>query len=83
MAGGTAGSAFAGPSRACSAAYCGAVSVAPAGFSGPVTWVNSPLAWSWLVAAASGPGLSQTGALKVKIRLVGFAADLHAGLQPR
>ena len=54
--GGTGGSALAGPSLACSAVYWAGVSAAPAGFSGPVTCVNSPLAWSWLVALASGAG---------------------------
>ena len=54
--------------------YWAVVSGAPVGLSGPVTWVNRGLARSWLAAAVSGAGLSQTGAPKVKIRLVGLAA---------
>jgi hypothetical protein len=41
--------------------YCAEVSVTPAGFSGPVTPVNSPLAVSWLAAALIGSGLFHTG----------------------
>jgi hypothetical protein len=40
---------------------CAGVSVTPAGFSGPVTPVNRPLAVSWLDAALTESGLSQTG----------------------
>ena len=60
-AGGTGGSACGFPSAACSAWYWAWVSATPTGFSGPVTPVNSPLAVSWLVAAATEAGLSQTG----------------------
>src|SRR3984893_8353767 len=73
--GGTGGSALAGPSWLCSAVYWAGVSTAPVGFSGPVTCVKSPLARSWLVAVASGPGLCHTGVLKRNIRVVGFADD--------
>ena len=66
---------MAGPSWLCSAVNWAGVSVAPAGFSGPVTWVNSPLAWSLLVAAASGAGFCHTGAPKRKITVVGLAED--------
>jgi hypothetical protein len=45
-AGGTAGNAAVFPSRACSEVYCAGVNVTPAGLSGPVTPVNSPLALS-------------------------------------
>ena len=60
-AGGTAGSACGFPSAACSDWYWAGVRGTPTGFSGPVTPVNSPLALSWLVAAATGAGSSQTG----------------------
>src|SRR5260221_11057443 len=72
---GTAGSAPAGPSAACSWAYCVGVSNGPTGFSGPVTLVKSRLAWSFLVTAASGAGSCHTGVLNRKMRLVGLAAD--------
>ena len=72
--GGTAGSALAGPSWACSELYCAGVRGAPAGFSGPITCVKSPLARSLLVAVASGTGFCHTGSLNWKITLVGFAA---------
>ena len=74
-AGGTVGSAWAGPSAACSSEYCCGVSVAPTGLSGPVTCLKRPLARSWAVALASGAGSCHTGVLNRKIRLVGFAAD--------
>src|SRR5262249_29442797 len=74
-AGGTGGSAFAGPSWACSAVNWAGVSVTSAGFSGPDTCVNRPLACSCAVAAASGAGCSHTGVLNLKIGLVGFAVD--------
>ena len=74
-AGGTVGSAFAGPSWACSAVNWAGVSVTPDGFSGPVTCVNRPLACSFAVAAASGAGCSHTGVLNLNIGLVGFADD--------
>ncbi len=48
---------------------------APAGFSGPLTVVNSRLAISFWVPAASAAGCCQTGSAKRKIRLVGLADD--------
>src|SRR5262249_3482493 len=74
-AGGVAGSLPAGPSAAYSCAYCVGVSVGPTGFSGPVTLVKSPVAWSLLVASATGAGFCQTGVLNLKMMLVGLAAD--------
>src|SRR5271155_5223698 len=74
-AGGTAGSAPAGPSAACSSVYCWGVSIGPTGFSGPVTLVKSPLAWSSLVAFATGAGSCHTGVSNRKMMLVGLAAD--------
>jgi hypothetical protein len=47
--------------------------VTPAGFSGPVTPVNSPLAVSWLVAVSTGAGSDQTGWDSLKTRFVGLA----------
>src|SRR5260370_40141461 len=73
--GGGGGSAVGGPSWLCSAVYWVGVSTAPVGFSGPVTCVKSPLARSWLVAVASGPGSCHTGVLNRNIRVVGFADD--------
>ena len=50
------------PSAACSSVYSAGVNpVPPTGLSGPVTPVNSPLALSWLVAAAMACGSSQAG----------------------
>src|SRR5215470_5840616 len=73
--GGTGGSAPAGLSLLCSAVNWAGVSGAPVGFNGPVTWVNSGLAWSLLVAAASGAAFCHTGASNRKITVVGLAAD--------
>jgi len=66
---------LAGPSLACSAVNWAGVIWAPVGFSGPLTWVNSPLAWSLLVAVASGAGFYHTGVSNRKITVVGLAAD--------
>ena len=75
-AGATAGSAAVGPSAACSSVYCCGVSSAPpTGSSGPVTCLNSLLAWSSAVARASGCGSCQTGVSNRKMMLVGFDAD--------
>src|SRR6266516_2689214 len=55
--------------------YWAGVIAGPAGFSGPATCVNRPLARSWLVTAASGAGSFHTGVVNRKIRLVGLAED--------
>src|SRR5919108_3414450 len=74
-AGGVAGSLLAGPSAACNSANWVGVSAGPTGFSGPVTLVNRPVAWSLLAAAASTAGSCQAGRGSLKMMLVGFADD--------
>src|SRR5487761_1289124 len=73
--GGTGGSALAGPSAACSWTNWVGVSAAPVGLSGPVTWVNRPLARSLPSAAASTAGSVQAEERSLKMMLVGFAED--------
>ncbi len=51
------------------------VSATPCGSSGPLTWVNSPLARSLPSAAASTAGFCQAGVASLKMMLVGFAED--------
>ena len=70
-----AGSALAGPSLLCRSVNWAGVSCAPAAFSGPATWVNSPLADSCGGAFTSGDGSSQTGWLNLKRSTVGLAED--------